>query len=103
MRPRFKKGDIAVYDDRDFYFFIVEKVTYDIDEKEYEYHEDDETYYSDFHLLTPTQGLNSAKAYRASVRREIAELKLEEERLTKTIDRMEELVEMKRKQTEVKQ
>lgn len=100
MRPRFKKGDIAVYDDRDFYSFIVEKVTYDLDAKEYEYHEDDKTYYSDYHLFTPTQGLNEAKKFRTSIRREIAELKEEEEKISKAISQLEKLVERKRKQNE---
>lgn len=102
MRPRFKKGDIAVYDDRDFYSFIVEKVTYDIDEKEYEYHDENETYYNDCHLFTPTQGLNEAKKYRTNIRREIATLREEEEKISKAISQLEELIEMKRKQNKVK-
>lgn len=95
MRPKFKKGDIAVYSSgtNEFESVLVGKVTYDLDEKQFEYHDvyDGATYYN-YHLLTPNQGLTAIKQTRIAIEKQIAALTKEEKRLFFLANELEKAV-----------
>lgn len=94
MKPKFKKGDIAIYNSgtNEFESVLVGKVTYDLDEKQFEYHDayDGATYYN-YHLLTLSQGLTAIKQTRNAIKKQIAALTKEEERLFFLANKLEKI------------